>query len=73
MTAQGTVFIYPGDDRIQIGTSLPTGIPVSEIQLIQYTGPRLIEAVSVADLKKWFEDRIEEGFAFEAPDSNDGQ
>ena len=70
---KGSFFIYPGDDRIQIGTSLPTGIPVSEIQLIHFVGPHLIEAESVADLKKWFEDRIEQGFAFETPDSNDGQ
>lgn len=32
----------------------------------------LIEAVTIADLKKWFETRIEEGFSFVLPEPFDG-
>jgi len=68
----GTLFVHADGNGFHIGLGVPTGIPVSEIRAIEYTGPRLIEAVSVADLKKWFEDRIDDGFAFAFPEAGDG-
>ncbi len=65
---QGTFFIHADENGFHIGPGIPTEIPVSEIRAIEYTGPRLIEALSVTDLKKWFEARLEEGFAFVLPD-----
>jgi hypothetical protein len=69
---KGTFFVHADENGFHIGPGIPTEIPVSEIRAIDYTGPRIIEALSVADLKKWFEDRIEEGFVFVLPDASDG-
>jgi len=69
---QGTFFVHGDESGFHIGPAVPTGIPVSEIRAIGYTGPRVIAAESVADLKKWFEDRLEDGFKFDILDCVDG-
>ena len=70
---KGTFFVHADEKGFHVTFGIPTGIPVSEIRAIGYSGPRFIEAVTVADLKKWFEDRLEDGFTFEQLDSNDAQ
>jgi hypothetical protein len=68
---KGSFFVHADEMGFHIGSGVPIGIPVSEIRAIEYTGPRFVEAATVADLKKWFEDRIEEGFYFVLPDVSD--
>jgi hypothetical protein len=69
---QGTFFVHAGDKGFHIGPGVPTNVPVSEIRAVGYDGPRTIEEESVADLKKWFEDRLEDGFKFDLLDGVDG-
>ena len=65
----GSFLVHPDENGFRIGLVVPTGIPVAEIRAVEYSGPRMIEAGAVADLTKWFEDRLEEGFTFELPDN----
>jgi hypothetical protein len=65
MSAIGTLFVHRNETGIRIDCSIPTGVPVSEIRAIQYTGPRSIATVSVMNLESWLRDRIDEGFKFD--------
>jgi hypothetical protein len=67
----GSFFVHPDENGFRIGPVVPTGIPVAEIRSVEYSGPRMTEAEAVADLTKWFEDRLGEGFTFELLDSRD--
>jgi len=69
---QGTFFVHSDDMEFHVGPAVPTGIPMSEIRAIGYTGPRSIAAESVADLKKWSEERLDDGFKFDLLDCADG-
>jgi len=68
---QGTFFVHADERGFHIGPGVPTNIPMSEIRAVRYHGPRPIAAQSVADLKKWFEDRLEDGFEFDLLDDVD--
>ena len=65
MPTSGTVFVHRNESGIRIDASIPTGVPVSEIRGISYTGSRPIKSESVMNLEKWLRDRIDEGFTFE--------
>jgi hypothetical protein len=66
MSVYGTIFVHRDETGIRINGGIPTGVPVSEIRAIKYTGPRSIVAESVMNLETWLRDRIDEGFKFEA-------
>jgi hypothetical protein len=63
--AKGTIFVHRNGTGIRIDTGIPTGVPVSEIRLIRYTGPRAITDLLVTNLESWLRERIDEGFTFE--------
>lgn len=63
--ANGTIFVHRIEAGIRIDTGIPTGVPVSEIRLIKYSGPRAITDVLVTNLESWLRERIDEGFTFE--------
>jgi hypothetical protein len=63
--AQGMIFVHRNEAGIRIDTGIPTGVPVSEIRLIKYSGPRAITNVLVTNLESWLRERIDEGFSFE--------
>ena len=66
MPTSGTVFVHRNESGIRIDASIPTGVPVSEIRAIQYTGSRSIKTESILNLENWLRDRIDEGFIFES-------
>ena len=66
MPASATIFVHRNETEIRIDSEIPMGVPVSEIRVLKYTGPRSIMAESVTNLEEWLRNRIDEGFIFEA-------